>query len=233
MNLFVLHYDPNTAASYMCDKHFKMITEYAQILYAVLQHHWQQTMPDVKLPNGTLAKPYRVAYKHHPVVLWAAACEAHAQWIVTHAQMLAIMFSAYSTTCDTHTCQHHINAIDKYMHAHEGLLMPQPLSLAEFQAKYPQAADKASSLHPPDGCDYGVVCADPPDDVPDVKVFYKGQLSVVDSYRRLYAYKGKFKFPMEWMRSTIMPSDLEPWFDTYAPNVEPLTRKRKRVELEA
>ena len=203
-----------------------MLVEYAQILYAVLQHHWQQTMPDAKLPNGTLAKPYRVAYKHHPVVLHAA-CEAHAQWIVTHAQMLAIMFSAYSTTCDT-------QPVSTTSTPSTSTWAPTRASSCRSRcrsrsfAKYPQAADKASSLHPPDGCDYGVVCADPPDNVPDVKVYYKGQLSVVDSYRRLYAYKGKFKFPMEWMRSTIMPSDLEPWFDTYAPNVEPLTRKRKR-----
>ena len=61
MNLFVLHYDPNTAASYMCDRHIcKMLVEYAQILYAVLQHHWQQTMPDVNRRNAEIADLQRI-----------------------------------------------------------------------------------------------------------------------------------------------------------------------------
>jgi len=237
MNLFVLHRNPRTAASYMCDKHIgKMLVEYAQILYTVLQHHWKQTMPDVQLPDGSFSKPYRVTHKSHPIVLWAAACETHALWIVDHAQMLGHRFGEYSTNKTVHASQHHITAIGDYMSCHAGRLMPHPLSLKQFLKKYadthPNLADKTSPLDPPDLCAYGVVCADPPDDTPNVKVYYRGELSVVASYRRFYAYKAKFKFPMEWMRSTIVPADLAVWFTTYCPKMPLLLNERKKRKLE-
>ena len=232
MNIFFLDRCARKAAAALCDAHFCMIRESAQILYCVLQFYWKQQMPDVKLPDGTTQPPYLITHKDHPSVLWAAASEAHTQWLINHARELGRRFSNYNK-CLTHMSSHHIDSIAEYFKAHAGTLMPNPLSMEEFVEAYPKAADKVSSLHAPYGCEYGVVCADPSEDAPDVRVFYNGLMSVTHTYCNFYIYKAKYKFAMKWMQTSTIPDILCASFDSYAPTKSLLTAEEVKAKRKA
>ena len=220
MNLFVLSRFPVAAAAFACDKHMgKMILESAQILYNVLLVHWGQTMPHVTLPDGTNDAPYKPINPKHPIVLWAAASEKHALWVATYATALAV--NNHVHTGKWHKSSHHINSILSFLMSKAGTLQT-PLTLDQFVAAYPKHAHKVSTLDAPEGCEYGIVCTD----ITACFVYYKGRLSVVDSYRRLYAHKAKFEFEMLWYGSSDVPTDLRVWFETYRPEKPMLKRKR-------
>ena len=78
MNIFYLHRDPVTAASYMYNKHVvKMILESAQMLCTA--HH--------VLGSGDKV-PYKPAHINHPSTIWTRTSNLHYDWLYTH--MLAL-----------------------------------------------------------------------------------------------------------------------------------------------
>lgn len=71
MNIFVLSYNPITAARCHADQHVnKMILESAQMLSTVL------------------GGPYRATHAKHPCTLWVGECKANARWVIDLATEL-------------------------------------------------------------------------------------------------------------------------------------------------
>ena len=76
MNIFVLHKDPETAATMMCDKHIvKMILETAQMLCTVVASYGHVT-------------PYRSTHAKHPCTIWASQSRANWSWLIDHGMAL-------------------------------------------------------------------------------------------------------------------------------------------------
>lgn len=72
MNIFFLHWNPEIAAKYHCDKHVvKMILETAQMLYSV---HW---VLELDLPDNA----YKLAHKNHPCSIWARTSLSNYLWL--------------------------------------------------------------------------------------------------------------------------------------------------------
>lgn len=70
MNIFYLHTDPKTCASYHCDKHVvKMILETAQLLCTA--HHL------AGVPRPDMYKP---THANHPSAVWVRSSKANYQW---------------------------------------------------------------------------------------------------------------------------------------------------------
>lgn len=75
MNIFVLDYDPNIAAQMVCNAHFKMILESAQLLcspYSVAQ-----------------GAPYKRTHYNHPSAIWTRTSKQNYEWLINHAYALA------------------------------------------------------------------------------------------------------------------------------------------------
>jgi hypothetical protein len=82
MNIFVVSYDPVTAAKELCDKHVvKMIAESAQMLCCAY-------------PDGEA--PYKRAYYNHPCTVWARETMGNFDWLTDHALAL----------CSEYTCRY-------------------------------------------------------------------------------------------------------------------------------
>lgn len=70
MNRFVLHEDPNVAATHHCDKHVvKMILEEAQMLSSVHRRY-----------GSTDERLYRATHAKHPCTLWAGETAGNYRW---------------------------------------------------------------------------------------------------------------------------------------------------------
>lgn len=70
MNIFHLHKDPITCATYHCDKHVcKMIVETTQMLCTGYQKHFGK--------NDSL---YKESFKNHPMTLWVGETTENFQW---------------------------------------------------------------------------------------------------------------------------------------------------------
>lgn len=81
MNIFVLDYNPEIAATYQKDKHvIKMILETAQLLCSV---SWKYNFP----------APYEVTHKNHPCTLWAGESEDNWNWLVAHGLALSAEYT--------------------------------------------------------------------------------------------------------------------------------------------
>ena len=73
MNIFVVHEDPNIAATMLCDKHVvKMIVETAQMLCTTAAELGKDDVP------------YRPAHKKHPCTLWTGESRENWNWLITH-----------------------------------------------------------------------------------------------------------------------------------------------------
>lgn len=73
MNIFILDYVPEVAASYHCDKHaVKMIVETAQILSTA--HH---VLDEEEAMEGI----YKTAHKNHPSTIWARQSIDNYNWL--------------------------------------------------------------------------------------------------------------------------------------------------------
>ena len=73
MNIFVLHTDPEKAATMMCDKHvIKMVLETAQMLCTIAHG------------MGYDGAPYRSTHKNHPCTVWAAKTSSNWSWLLRH-----------------------------------------------------------------------------------------------------------------------------------------------------
>ena len=76
MNIFVLHENPEIAATMACDKHVvKMILETAQMMCTVVASYGHET-------------PYRATHAKHPCTIWAAQSRANWNWLVEHGMSL-------------------------------------------------------------------------------------------------------------------------------------------------
>ena len=76
MNMFVLDYDPQIAASYYVDAHVvKIPLELAQVVSTVF---W----------NNNIPAPYRSTHKNHPLTLWAGASLGNMESLISHAYYL-------------------------------------------------------------------------------------------------------------------------------------------------
>lgn len=74
MNVFVLDYDPRTAAQWHVDAHVvKMILESVQILSTVIQMD-----PDTRCSQPSL---YHPTHRNHPCTLWASRSLSNWRWL--------------------------------------------------------------------------------------------------------------------------------------------------------
>lgn len=70
MNIFVLDYNPRTAARYHCDKHVvKMALESAQIICSIANELGLET-------------PYKTTHYNHPCTIWARTSRANMHWLL-------------------------------------------------------------------------------------------------------------------------------------------------------
>jgi hypothetical protein len=73
MNIFILSFDPRSAAEHHCDKHVvKMILETAQLLYCA---HWATD------PSRLPATAYRKTHPNHPCAIWTRESGANYRWL--------------------------------------------------------------------------------------------------------------------------------------------------------
>lgn len=78
MNIFVVHYNPATAAQMLCDKHVvKMALETAQLLCSAFE-------------NGTA--PYKRTHYNHPCAKWARELAGNYLWLVQHGLALCVEY---------------------------------------------------------------------------------------------------------------------------------------------
>lgn len=76
MNIFVLHRDPEIAASMACDRHVvKMILETAQMMCTVVASHGHHS-------------PYRPTHAKHPCTIWAGESRANWNWLIDYGMAL-------------------------------------------------------------------------------------------------------------------------------------------------
>tara|TARA_R110002110_G_scaffold257014_1_gene472978 strand:+ start:4716 stop:5180 length:465 start_codon:yes stop_codon:yes gene_type:complete len=87
MNIFVLHKDPQKAASMACDRHVvKMILETAQMMCTVVASYGHDT-------------PYRPTHAKHPCTVWAAQSRANWDWLTEYGMELCAEYTKrYSKT---------------------------------------------------------------------------------------------------------------------------------------
>lgn len=72
MNIFALHTDPKTCATYHCNKHVvKMILEHAQLMCTT--HHLH--------PSGTYNIPYKQTHTNHPCAKWVRESTDNYTWL--------------------------------------------------------------------------------------------------------------------------------------------------------
>lgn len=83
MNLFVLDEDPETCATYHCDKHVvKMIVEVAQLLCTA--HHVLGTEDKI---------PYRKTHTNHPCARWVRSSSSNYQWALELGLSLCVEYT--------------------------------------------------------------------------------------------------------------------------------------------
>lgn len=105
MNIFVLDYDPQTAAEYMCDKHVpKMIVETFQMMGSAVRRHGGQ---DHEMPLTNNGKPLIGGYRHHPCTVWCGDNRSNFYWLGLHG--LGICNEFINRFGKTHSCHSKID----------------------------------------------------------------------------------------------------------------------------
>jgi hypothetical protein len=235
MNIFFLHQAAASAAALHCDKHLvKMILESTQILYAVL------SMLDIVLPDTDFddiqVTPYKPTHKHHPSVLWVLGGHSHFAWLLELAQQLCTRYtSVYS---NIHKCERHLSHIKNWVTEMD---LPRNCSVDRWLQRLadmdiPQkcidaCSDKVATSSPPEGCGFGVVCAESKqDDVTSESLLCRAddKLDLVGSYRNYYAFKAKRMFVMKWDKTDTVPADLSPVMQSFLPGEQLMQPPPKR-----
>jgi len=104
VNIFVLDYEPELAAMWLCDKHVvKMPVESAQMMASALRRHGAT---DDDMPLTKSGTPYRGGYKHHPCTVWAGECQANFWWLFRHAREICRQYSLRYNK--VHACEYAI-----------------------------------------------------------------------------------------------------------------------------
>lgn len=88
MNIFYLDRHPHTCAIQHCDKHFKMIVEYAQLMSTahrvldgeqkVIQHPETKRRKTIYELDGDF---YKATHVNHPSNIWVRSNSLHYQWL--------------------------------------------------------------------------------------------------------------------------------------------------------
>ena len=90
MNIFVLNYDPETAAQMHCDKHVpKMCVEATQMLVSAVRRHGAN---DNDVPLTKSGRPHRGGYHNHPCTQWAGDSRDNFMWLYWHGIALCREF---------------------------------------------------------------------------------------------------------------------------------------------
>ena len=114
MNIFVLDYNPQVAATYHCDKHVvKMILESAQILCAVHRKVYLKAMKKQSTPyemeQSLIAErlikeiPYKLTHANHPCTIWAGESKQNYLWLTELAEALNDEYIFRFRYSDTYT----------------------------------------------------------------------------------------------------------------------------------
>jgi hypothetical protein len=91
MNIFVLDYDPVTAAEMYCDKHVpKMVVELYQQLGSAQRRHGAT---DDMMPLTSKGTPLKGGYHNHPCTLWCGESYNNYLWAALHAITLCNEYS--------------------------------------------------------------------------------------------------------------------------------------------
>ena len=78
MNIFALDHDPNTAATYHCDKHvIKMILETAQLLSTAVHTHATHVHREL----ADVGYAYKPTHRNHPCAVWARETRGNFEWL--------------------------------------------------------------------------------------------------------------------------------------------------------
>lgn len=104
MNIFFLHFDPETCAQMHVDKHvIKMILETCQLLCSA----WHMADPEHKLYTPC----YKLTHKNHPSAIWTRESKSNYDWL---CQLGLELCKEYTYRYGkTHTCQKYIISLSK------------------------------------------------------------------------------------------------------------------------
>lgn len=144
-------------------------------------------------PRGPRAT-YKLAYKNHPIVLWAKASRAHLRWVLAHGRALAAQYRARGGDDEPHLCEFHVEYIASFLDAGGWpASMPEAITADEWLASLDikQRASvswRVARTNPPDGCNFGIIAID----------MIGPRLNAYDdwigSYENCYDYKKHFVF---------------------------------------
>lgn len=240
MNVFVLHVLAEIAAQMHCDVHVvKMIVETTQILFSVLRL-WHIDLGFVrptrcsivynKRKAGRVAldvapnSAYKLAHAHHPAVLWAAAAQPHAEWLLDLG--LALVDEFRRRYGGEHGSARHLEDMRA---AACFATLPPAASIAGWAMTLshlgvaPHVIDgavaAATTCNPPSGCAFGVACVNPDADAA-AEVFVRdatGEVDLVATYRNFHVYKAKFNMEFQWHKSPAPPAEFGSLFETVFP----------------
>lgn len=102
MNIFYLHHNPITAASYTFDSHaVKMPLESLQILSTIVNFYY---------PNYNDINLMKPTHINHPCVIWARTSAKNFDWLIDHCEAL---FDEYQSRYNrVHACRIRFEALD-------------------------------------------------------------------------------------------------------------------------
>ena len=204
MQLFGLSSSPIRAANELCNQHVNSQSrETTQILYTILRL-WNCEIPGpVDCGEHGQRDVYKPTHQHHPCVLWAGACQAHAVWTYLHAKALCAEYHRRHQYTKKHLCEYFID--HWYTHITQNgwpTAMPKTITPAAWlvwvssmkKKVAEEIAHRIADIHPPDGCEFGVVAIDMigPRRCP--------QNDWTGSYLECYMHKSEFAFkkPMQY-----------------------------------
>lgn len=162
MQLFGLATNPETSVDWLCNAHvLKQASETAQILYTLLWR-WDVVIegPVECGDRGSFAV-YKPAYVNHPVVLWAAGCRKHAEWVYRHAKALCLeYFARYGRI---HLSQYHVDHWKAHIDARGWpTKMCEQISAEDWLLSFDtktraQLKWRIADINPPEGCLFGIL----------------------------------------------------------------------------
>lgn len=207
MNIFVLSCCAATAAELHCDKHcVKMILETAQLLYTHLD------AIGVRLPAVGDLKPYKPTHRHHPCALWLHGGRAHFYWLLELGLRLCASYT--KRYGKVHKTEAHLRHMAKHVRPAQlertcgSAVWLRRLAARGVAPKLVRAcASKVATHKPPKGCRFGVACITDGTVAPE-RHAASGQIDLIGSYKKFYAFKRAHKFAMTWNRTQTVPRAL-------------------------
>ena len=142
---------------------------------------------------------YKPAYVKHPIVLWAAGCRKHAEWVYFHAKALCREYSLRFNG-KKHLSEYHVDHWKSYIDLHGWpLAMSEQITVDEWlqmfdEQKHGQLKWRVATENAPEGCLFGVLAFDM---IGPRRYSYNDWTSSFEEY---YIYKQYYSFhrPMRW-----------------------------------